>query len=290
MCSIFVPPGSRSIASPMFHPDRPIDSFTFNHAITSSEEPPSALKRTLAPIFDATRNRPAGGFSLNDTQSNTPHNGHASAKRAVRRPWLLPVAPVSGLVSADADRLFAEAAHAAIAGDVFARDALYAAFEPRLEGSIRRCQRIWLGQSSRSIEDVIEPADIAQEAYLVFVNLVNEWRGDASVTAYICGQFAWRLSDAVRAWRPRRPGNPTESSIELVTDGSAEANEALAMVNALLGQLTESSAEMLRWRVVEGRTFQDIARLAGTSQRTVSRRWRSALDDVRRLGPRQDWS
>ena len=125
------------------------------------------------------------------------------APRAHRNPfparnWLLPVAPPASHVAPDLERFFHAAAEAALAGDLLARDALFAAFLPRFERSIRRIQRLWREQLR---EDAIEPEDIAQEAYLVFVDLLDCWSPDESISAHLSGRFYWRLKDATRIWR-----------------------------------------------------------------------------------------
>jgi len=192
--------------------------------------------------------------------------------------WLLPVVPRLEPISPEIDRILGKAALAAIAGDVSARDALFTAFHPRFERSIRRCQRLWTGQSRQSIEDAIEPEDIAQEAYLVFVDLLQTWPGSDSVSAYLCARFPWRLNDATRAWR--RPRIQIAGAT-LRPDSALEDTEVAVLIDELTADLQPGMREMLRQRVFERLTFQEIARSAGVSKRTISRRWEGL---VRELG------
>ena len=193
--------------------------------------------------------------------------------------WLLPLVPRLAPISPEIDRVLGKAARAAVSGDAAARDALFAAFQPRFERSIRRCQRVWAGQSRQSVvEDAIEADDIAQEAYLVFVDLLQTWPGGDSVSAFLCARFPWRLHDATRTWR--RPG--ASLALVRVSAGRAEDNHALAaLIDEVTADLDPSTRDMLRWRVFERLTFADIARRAGVSKRTVSRRWDELMVELR---------
>ena len=193
---------------------------------------------------------------------------------APRRPstivWLLPVVPRMESISPEIDRVLGRAARAAITGDASARDALFTAFQPRFERSIRRCQRLWDSQSRNSIEDAIEPDDIAQEAYLVFVDLLQTWPGGDSVSAFLCARFPWRLNDATRAWRRHRIA---VSTLTTIAHRDERDDKLAALIDELTADLHPSMREILRWRVFDRLTFQEIARRAGVSKRTVNRRW-----------------
>lgn len=209
----------------------------------------------------------------------------SSPKPAPLRNWLLPVAPLSERVSPDVDRFFSEAATAARAGDLLARDALFAAFLPRFERSIRRFQSIWTGQSRQSREDAIEPDDIAQEAYLVFVDLLDAWHPDESVSAHLTGRFYWRLNDVIRGWRRQRTRQFLAALAVSPVGGSIEIdNEIAELIDAIAVNLDAETKQMLLWRVGERLTFPQIAQRAGVSRRTVRRRWELMVKELTRTG------
>ncbi len=193
--------------------------------------------------------------------------------------WLLPLVPRLDPIFPEIDRILGTAARAALSGDTAARDALFAAFQPRFERSIRRCQRVWAGQSRQSmVEDAIEAVDIAQEAYLVFVDLLDTWPGGGSLSAFLCARFPWRLHDATRTWR-----RPTAANLALVRVNAHRAeddSELTALLDEVSADLHPPARELLRWRVFERLTFADIARRTGVSTRTVSRRWGELVNEL----------
>lgn len=199
------------------------------------------------------------------------------------RAWPLPVVPVSGAVPPVLDHILGDAAFAALAGDAIARDALFAAFRPRLGWSIRRCQLIWSGQSNRFVEDAIEPNDIDQEAYLVFAELIADWTPGGSFSAYVLGQFPWRMNRVLRRWRRQRGPRAVRSIARVIDERSPiEQAELTVLVDALAARLDPTDADLLRRRVLDDASFDDIAKRAGISRRTLHRRWRAIADLVER--------
>ena len=198
--------------------------------------------------------------------------------------WLLPLVPSATPIPPEIDRLLARAARAAITGDASARDALFAAFQPRFERSIRRCQRCWDGRSRNTVEHAYERADIAQEAYLVFVDLLQTWPGGGSISAFLCARFPWRLNDAIRSWR--RPGRAGDAPAT-VPDRSGDDGELAGLIDEITADMPVLTREMLRWRVFERLTFAEIARRAGVSKRTVNRRWDEFVIELDVWGARE---
>jgi DNA-directed RNA polymerase specialized sigma24 family protein len=210
----------------------------------------------------------------------TPITSRAHPNPFPARNWLLPVAPTAEQVTLEIGRYFQDAAEAALAGDLLARDALFAAFLPRFERSIRRVQRLW---SEQIREAAIEPEDIAQEAYLVFVELLACWSPDEPIAAHLSGQFYWRLNDAMRAWRKPSP-------VRLATLAAAPADdrvldvEMLALVDEITANLAPEVRRMMLWRVSERLTFPEMAKRASVSVRTVRRRWDQLVQELARAG------
>ena len=74
--------------------------------------------------------------------------------------------------------------------DPAARNALYAAVHFKITRFIRRsCNR------GRLV--VCENDDVAQEAFLVFCDIVGSWPGDESFLGYFLSRFPWRLARAI---------------------------------------------------------------------------------------------
>lgn len=190
--------------------------------------------------------------------------------------WLLPLVSAATPVAPDAERWFHAAAEAALAGDLLARDALFAAFKPRFERSIRRIQRRWREQTR---EATIEADDIAQEAYLVFVDLLDEWRPGESISAHLSGQFHWRLDNALRVWRKPAPIRFAKPPAEPVIDV-----EMMDLIDAIAPKLERETKLLLLWRVRERLTFAQMASRAGISVRTIQRRWDGLINELAREG------
>jgi DNA-directed RNA polymerase specialized sigma24 family protein len=196
------------------------------------------------------------------------------------RNWLLPVAPPAEHVTPEIGRFFQGAAEAAVAGDLLARDALFAAFLPRFERSIRRVQRLW---SEQIREAAIEPEDIAQEAYLVFVELLDCWSPDEPIAAHLSSQFYWRLNDAMRVWRKPSPVRLAALAVIPADDHVLDV-ETQALVDEITANLAPEITQMVLWRISERLTFPEMARRAGVSIRTVRRRWDQLVMEIVRVG------
>ena len=189
-------------------------------------------------------------------------------------------------VSRDVDRVLTAVARDASRGDRAARNALYFAFEPKIMRFVRRHARAGFNPS-------IEPADIAQEAFLVFADLVADWPNDDSFASFFFRQFPRRLAAAVRRLRgderrfvrPNQKGTGVPSgstSLEILSDSSAAAEEALARLEALAAGLPEPERSLLLWRIRDGERLGAIARRLGVSRGTVERAWKRLLADLRR--------
>ncbi len=190
---------------------------------------------------------------------------------------LQPIA-VDAQITPELDRTVSALARAARAGDLDARNALYSV----LEGKIRRFVRRYRGGSwagHRSWDD----DDLAQEAFLVFVDLVTEWTGEGSFTPYFLAYFPWRLRDAVRRLNGARPfGQVAWPAHDLLSDGTAATGAAIALLESLAAGLPATSRAILLWHVRDGERFGAIATRLGISRRTVHRHWEATLEDLRR--------
>jgi RNA polymerase sigma factor (sigma-70 family) len=197
-------------------------------------------------------------------------------------PALAPVLSPRGPVPASADAHFGVLARRAAEGDHAARNALHAAFAPRLDHWVRRAQ----GAARRySVDSAIESDDIAQEAFLVFADLPRTWNGQGSFSGYVIAYFPWRLSNAVRAMSERRQHRSLEAiPADMLADGSFAADEAMALLHVLVDGLPERLGRILLLRLEGDQTWVEIASQLGITKRTALRDWKQLLLQLRAAG------
>jgi DNA-directed RNA polymerase specialized sigma24 family protein len=211
-----------------------------------------------------------------------------------RSPELLPVIGADDVILPAFDDTLGDLAIRAQEGDQEARDALYAAFLPKLTQLMSSLRPPFAPPGSQGIWN---RDDVAQEAYLVFVELIDAWSGDVSFTAYVLSRFPWRLKDVVHRGigkspvPPRQYGVPIEHA-EPIAGEEGNAEGATAMLDALLEILPEPLGAVLIAYVVHGKTNTAIAAELGVSRRTMVRYWQeirvhtsSLLHDDSRMSP-----
>jgi RNA polymerase sigma factor (sigma-70 family) len=201
-----------------------------------------------------------------------------TARRARHRAPEVPPLPLIGVddvvLPAFDDRL-GEIARRARAGDTGARDALYAAFEPKLRRLSFAVRPPFAPFGSQGVWD---RDDVAQEAYLVFVELVDGWSDDHSFTAYIMSRFPWRLRDVIQrgvarpSVPPRRHEVPIQG-VERLSGATPAPVEPSPLLEALVAALPAPMDVMLVAHVVHGKTKREIAEAMGISPRTMARYW-----------------
>jgi RNA polymerase sigma factor (sigma-70 family) len=197
-------------------------------------------------------------------------------------PPLVPMLAPDGEITPDVDRVLTTIAREAQTGDVAARNALYAACQPKIARFVRR-YRFAAGRENACPSFDLE--DVAQEAFLVFADLVDDWPGGESFCAYFLGHFPWRLRNTIR-----RLGTVNRASTRfglspgayLLADGSAMAAEAVMLVQVIAGRLSAPDGNILIWRILDDDSFSTIAQRLGTSRRTVQRAWDRIVADLRR--------
>lgn len=192
------------------------------------------------------------------------------------RRWLLPIARPFERVSDEDDRRYGAVALAAMDGDRAARDALFAAFAPRLEPIVRRTSS-WI---SRGPVGVVEADDVPQEAYLVFVGLIERWSGSRSFTGYVTHAFPFALKAALRRL-DRLPMTALAPDGSDLADGSAAGEEAIALLEVIAADLDERDSWMLLGRIRDGRTLAAMSRERGISRRTAQRDWARLIASLR---------
>jgi DNA-directed RNA polymerase specialized sigma24 family protein len=196
-------------------------------------------------------------------------------------PPLVPVLAADDEITPEIDRVLTTVARAASDGDIDARNALYTAFSQKIARFVRRYRTY---PSGIGWSAAIDLDDVAQEAFLVFTDLVAEWQGDDSFCVYFLGQFPWGLRNAVR-----RLGTANRPALNLVgtpdalwlADGSAVADEAVALLEIVAADLQAPDGDILLWRIRDGETLTVIARRLGTSPRTIVRAWDRIVMELR---------
>jgi len=198
-------------------------------------------------------------------------------------PALLPLIGLDDDISPALERTLHPVAVRAQAGDWAARDALYTAFEPKL---MRFARRIRVPFAPGGAKGIWERDDVTQEAYLVFIGVVESWPPSIPFGRYVLAHFPWRLRDAVhrgvgkRSVPPRTFGVPIESG-DLVADGSTAAEEHRALLRALAASLAPPRDEILRLHIIDGLSLKETASRIGVSRRTVTRHWGAIVVELR---------
>jgi DNA-directed RNA polymerase specialized sigma24 family protein len=197
-------------------------------------------------------------------------------------PPLVPILAADDEITPEIDRILTTVARDASDGDTMARNALYVAFAQKIARFVRRYRAQLTGFGWGAAIDL---DDVAQEAFLVFADLVAEWPGGDSFCAYFLGHFPWELRNAVR--RLGTANRPTLDlvgvpQVQVLADGSAAAAEAVALLETVAAVLQAPDGDILLWRIRDGETFAVIARRLGTSPRTILRAWDRIIADLRR--------
>jgi DNA-directed RNA polymerase specialized sigma24 family protein len=197
-------------------------------------------------------------------------------------PPLVPVLAADDEITPEIDRVLTTVARTASDGDVAARNALYIAFAQKIARFVRRYRTHLSGIGWSAAIDL---DDVAQEAFLVFADLVAEWPGGDSFCVYFLGHFPWELRNAVR-----RLGTANRPALHLVgapdelwlADGSAAADEAITLLETVAAALQAPDGDILLWHIRDGETLTVIARRLGTSPRTIVRAWDRIVTELRR--------
>ncbi|MGH2531667.1 MAG: RNA polymerase sigma factor [Thermomicrobiales bacterium] len=184
--------------------------------------------------------------------------------------WALPVANPAETIPPALARRLSTAAMAAQEGDRAARDALFAAIWPKIERQTRQYARgRWGALAGRAWEQ----ADVTQEAYLVFAELLADWPRQTSFPTYLLGQFGWRLRAAMRRLNGSSPRTVRFDGRLLLSDDSAEAQRARSLVGTLATDLDPVDGRILLLYVLNGESIGAIAHRLQVNRRSVRRRW-----------------
>lgn len=190
-------------------------------------------------------------------------------------PILLPVIARHSDLTPALERLLRPVALRAHHGDWAARDALFAAFEPKLQ---RMARKIWVPDESATTCGTWDSDDVWQEAWIVFANLLDAWPPHIDVGRYLLANFPWRLRDVVRRslQRGRIPTRLQANSVaaEDLADRRAHiSSEERTLLRLLADDLEPLQAEIFRRHVIDHESIVAIARELGIGERTARRHW-----------------
>jgi DNA-directed RNA polymerase specialized sigma24 family protein len=166
------------------------------------------------------------------------------------------------------ERRLTWAARRATKGDHAWRDAIYFAVLDWLEPRVQRWARL-----VAACDGSWDLDDVRQEAYLVVVALVANWDGTADFFDYLARAFPAELARAVQRGH-RRPGKRVATwHLDPLHDGSAAAEESLALLETIAADLPALDGWLVLARVRDRAGWDAIAAHLGQSRRTVLRHW-----------------
>jgi RNA polymerase sigma factor (sigma-70 family) len=202
-----------------------------------------------------------------------------AAPEQYARPALAPAIAPNGSVSTESDTILGALGQRALAGDRDAQNALFAAFAPRLGHWVRRAQNRC---RQYGVDPAIEDEDIAQQAFVVFADLLHSWDGRGSLSAFIIAFYPWRLSDSIRGMSdPRLSQSQVSFTPDGLVDGSYAADEANALLETLAGEMSPRDGQILLLRVRDRLDWTEIAEQIGVHKRTALRDWKRIMNMLR---------
>ncbi|MBV8762730.1 MAG: RNA polymerase sigma factor [Deltaproteobacteria bacterium] len=149
-------------------------------------------------------------------------------------------------------------------------DAFAAIYRAHVDAVYRRLTRI--------LGPVPEREDLTQDVFVTLHRALGSFRGDAALATYIHRIAINTALDYLRA-RGRRPAAPVDTRFldtliapQATPDVRAEQRERLAHVFACLAKIKPKKRIALLLRVVEGLSFEDIARLVDATPEAVAKR------------------
>ena len=158
--------------------------------------------------------------------------------------------------------------------DPAARNTLYAALHFKIIRFVRRYR-----YHDRLV--ICDVDDVAQEAFLVFCDIVQSWPGEESFLGYFLSRFSWRLTRAVdvieRGWSASRL-LPLASLGESVPPLDPADLFTLAEIGA---GLCPQDRAVLELHIGHDLRLTEVARVLGIHRRTVSRAWQRIAGELR---------
>ncbi|MGN6031272.1 MAG: sigma-70 family RNA polymerase sigma factor, partial [Thermomicrobiales bacterium] len=184
---------------------------------------------------------------------------------AVRQRVLIPVIGANDELTPAWERAIAPIVARAASGDRIARDALYAAFEPKLMRFVRGVRVPW---APTGAVDRWDRDDVAQEAYLAFLDVLATWEEPIPFGRYVFAHFPWRLRDLVYRGVARSSVPPGTIPVaiegrEWLADDSAAALESRMLLDALATSFGPPYDDIIRWHIGDGASLMAVAARLG---------------------------
>jgi RNA polymerase sigma-70 factor (ECF subfamily) len=168
-------------------------------------------------------------------------------------------------------------------GDTAAREALLARIRPRVV--------LWCAaRMSSSMRAQVEPEDLAQEILLGVHGSLDSFDGDAAPAFYgwlfrIAENRIRDMADRLGALR-RRPDDRAPNAVTTPSE-AAFRGEVVARVRDAVGRLADDHRDVVRMRLLEGRSVADVAEAMQRSSNAVRvlycRALRALRDEVPEL-------
>lgn len=242
-----------------------------------SPHPPA--REIPAPARNGSRNRPLIPVAA-------PFRNPLAPVLPPPQPTLLPLVGVNDEILPAFERTLQPIAERAQAGDRDARDALFASFQPKIMRFVRRIRVPFVPDGDRGLW---EREDVAQEAYLVFLGVIESWPPALPFGRYFLANFPWRLRDAVYRGVARRGVPPRTVAVvfdapgwtDRIADDATATTETRVLIEALASSFEPPLDDILRLHILDGLTLTDTAVRIGIGRRTVTRHWRTILIRLR---------
>ncbi len=205
---------------------------------------------------------------------------------AAQSTWDLSIIDVDDPMLAATERVLRPVAERAKVGDTSARNALFLALQPKITRFVRK---FWCPFSTDGPCGEWHQGDVQNEAFLVFVGVVDRWPPSVPFGRYFLANFPWRLRDAVSRRVSRRGIPPRSTAIAIdaptwrdtIPDVKALDAQDRALIEALASSFRHPQDVIVRCHVLKGLTLAAPAERLGVNRRTVTRHWRSILQSLR---------
>lgn len=171
-------------------------------------------------------------------------------------------------------RLITALARRARAGDGAALLLLHGALAQR------HAARVWHGRACQADPPGgLERADLEQQAFVVLLETLRSWPGEADFAGWYARAARWSLGRYARQRSGAAAAPPAASSQADLAGMAAERADC----SALLVQLSAVQRAVLRWRFWQDLTFEQMAERYGIPAASAHDYYRRALARLRRL-------
>ena len=147
------------------------------------------------------------------------------------------------------------------------------------EALVRRCQGRVFGVAFQYMHDAEEARDVAQDVFVRVYERLDGFRGDDSFVAWIVCMTRNACIDRLRKRSARPPASdlPVEAGLDIAStapgpEEAAAAGDRARLLHRALGQMSDSSREMIVLKDIQGLKLAEIAGLLDLPIGTVKSR------------------